>query len=100
MLLIFYKYVVESALVSSIICWGSSISARCLGRWAGVNTVTVLSVRMETVLEPLETFGVRRILHQMKNLPENSEYPLHQKTKLLQSVVYVNNVPLWQLKVN
>ena len=75
MLHIFYRSVVESAIIFAAICWGSSIRTRDLKR---INKLirkagSVLGV----TLEPLELIVQKRMLHKLMKMMEDSSHPLH-----------------------
>ena len=73
MLHIFYKSVIESAILSAAIRWGSSIRDSDLKLNKPIKKAGSV---LGTVVKPLELIVQRRILHKM-NIMDNSEHPLH-----------------------
>ena len=80
-----YKSVVESTVSSVVICWGSSIRASDLKKLNKL--IKKAGSVLGTVLEILELILQQRILHKMKNIMDNSEYPLHS-TVFQQQIVF------------
>ena len=70
MLQIFYQSVVESAVSSAVICWGSSIRASDLKK---------LNKLIKKAGSVLELNLQRRILNKMKTFMNNPEHPRHNK---------------------
>lgn len=80
MLHIFYMSVVESAISSSVICWGDSITASDTQKKKLNKLIEKGGCTLRTALEPLQFIVQRRKLHEVKNILQN--------TVILQQIVW------------
>ncbi len=93
MLEIFYQSLVASTLFSSVVCWGSSITANDTSRLKKLikKAGSVIGCRQEIFEPEVE----RRTLNKMLSIMDNQDHPLHHTLDRQRSIFSKRQITFW-----